>query len=282
MLLSTLLLTPQRALPAPNVWLLPFPSAALERARRIFDEALMPVLVEQDLIDAIDVLPIPCAEISDKEHGEFFVMRGGSSTNELKRKSSDLAWISVNDEATFENFRDIFEMSGIAEQLAPVCDTHGGSMRLFSSFYVVRSRCADANFHTDWADAVGKNAFTLLTPLYDYPTADFHLLYKDTVGSTHQYRYRAGEAICFSSHFVHSTEPGAARANDALGRRLPHAFLCFTFGSDKEEHWRHIAPTINGYQSRFLHNWRGVSELTEIGTHLACAPEQAGAMRVGS
>ena len=100
-------------------------------------------------------------------------MRGGSSTNEDKRGSSDLAWISVNDEATYEAFRDIFEMSGIAERLAPACDlAQGGSMRLFSSFYVVRSRCADTNFHTDWADAVGTNAFTLLTPLYDYTTDD--------------------------------------------------------------------------------------------------------------
>ena len=56
---------------------------------------------------------------------------------------------------------------------------------------------------------------------------------------------------------------------DDVGRRRPHVFLCFTFGSDKEELWPVIAPTINGYQSRFLHRYDGVSELTEIGRYLA-------------
>ena len=108
-------------------------------------------------------------------------------------------------------------------------------------------------------------SFTLLTPLEDYATTDFQLLYEDSSGEMRQYRYRAGEAIVLASHFMHSTEPGAADP-EANGR--PHVFLCFTFGSDKAEHWPAIAPVINGYQSRFLHRFDGVSELTQIGAYL--------------
>ena len=151
----------------------------------------------------------------------------------------------------------------MADALAPLIDSK--RVRLYSCFYVVRSRCSDPNYHTDWPDAVGNNAFTLLTPIEDYTTENFQLLYEDRAGSRLQYRYRTGEAICFSSHFVHSTEPGRS-APDSNGR--PHVFLCFTFGSDKEEHWPIIAPTINGYQSRFLHRYDGESELTEIGKYL--------------
>lgn len=227
----------------------------------------MPRLVEDDLIAELDKQLIPCTEIDGGEHGSFFVMRGGSSTNEALRDSSDLSWISVNDEATFDVYRQIFDEMGVAAALAPLIDSES-SIRLYSCFYVLRSRCAAPNWHTDWPEAVGTNAFTLLTPLEDYATEDFQLLYKDSDRDVQQYRYRAGEAICFASRFVHSTEPGRAAA-DSAGRRRPHVFLCYTFGSDKQEHWPAIAPTINGYQSRFLHRYDGQSELTEIGNYLA-------------
>ena len=37
---------------------------------------------------------------------------------------------------------------------------------------------------------------------------------------------------------------------------------------DKAEHWPVIAPTIDGYQSRFLRRYDGVSQLTQIGEYL--------------
>jgi len=249
-------------LDAPHVHTLPMPPAALARAHDIFEDALMPHLMD-GLIEKLNDKFISCCEL-DTPHGQFFVMRAGSSTNEALRDSSDLAWISVNDEATFDVYREIFESTGVAQALASRIDVDR-EVRLFSCFYVVRSRCTVPNLHTDWMDAVDDNAFTLLTPIEDYETEDFQLLYEDKAGSLLQYRYRAGEAICFSSRFVHGTEPGRS-APESNGR--PHVFLCFTFGSDKAEHWPVIAPTIGGYQSRFLHRYDGESELTEIGRYL--------------
>ena len=224
----------------------------------------MPAL-RDDLIAKLDEQPLPCTALAHREHGRYFVMSAGSSTDENKRNSSDLSWISVDDITAWRVFEDIFWSSGVAEAMAPLVH---GNVRLYSSFFVVRSRCAAPNLHTDWADEVGTNAFTLLAPLDDYGTRDFQLLYEGADARAdeplRQYVYRRGEALVFSSHFRHSTEPGAA----LRGHRRPHAFLCFTFGTDQPDHWPHILPTIGGYQSRFLCRHDGQFELTEIGRHL--------------
>ena len=296
---------------APNLWQVPVAPAAIAKAHRIFENALMPRLVEDQLVAELGQRLIGC-ELLDTDEGKFFAMRGGSSTNEKLMDSSDLSWISVDDEATFNVFANLFEEMGIANALAPVIDLDD-TVRLYSCFYVVRSRCSAANWHTDWPDAVGTNAFTLLSPIEEYETDDFQLLYEDSQGVQKQYKYRLGEAICFSSRFVHSTEPGHA-IPEQDGSVRPHVFLCFTFGSgarasifispggqfipqsclasliphpslrhssrrldpvyriacapDKAEHWPVIAPTIDGYQSRFLRRYDGVSQLTQIGEYL--------------
>lgn len=250
---------------APNVWCMPLPKASIGEARDIFNEALRPLLLD-GLISELDKQHVPCRELVTSR-GKFFAMRAGSSTNEELRSSSDLAWISVDDEPTFASFAKIFWDSGVADALRPLVDYDEG-IALYSCFYVIRSRCGAPNFHTDWDDSVGTNAFTLLAPLEEYETSDFHLLYHGDAGATAtptpplQYRYREGEAIVFASHFVHSTEPGCA-VDDA-----PHAFLCFTFGSDKAEHWPSIVPTIGGYQSRIMKRFNGTWALTEIGEYL--------------
>ena len=161
----------------------------------------------------------------------------------------------------------------MAQRMAPWIDVDVG-VRMYSAFYVVRSRCSAPNLHTDWDDAVGTNAFTLLAPLEDYPTTNFQMLYQDASGSRElrRYRYRPEEAVVFTSRFYHSTEPGVALG----GAAQPHAFLCFTFGSDKVEHWPTIAPTISGYQSRVLRRWDGSFALTEIGEYLRDQEEGGG------
>lgn len=249
---------------APNVWQIPVPPHALQRAQTIFNEALLPHL-RDGLIESLDRQLVPCAPLHGSEHGNFFVMRAGSSTNAELTDSSDLAWVSVDDESTFETFRSIFDEMGVAKTMEPYID-FDNQVRLYSSFFVVRSRCSTPNIHSDWPIKVGTNAFTLLTPIDNYLTEDFHLLYEDWEQSRtlKQYRYKAGEALVFCSKFMHSTEPGQA----IDGARTPHAFLCFTFGSDRQEHWPAIAPTINGYQSRFLSCYDGSFQLTQLGEYL--------------
>ena len=220
-------------LDAPNVLTVKLPrcGTAMRRAKEHFDVAVRPHL-EAGLIEALEEQPLPCRSLRHDTHGNFFVMKGGSSTDPAKSKSSDLAWISVDDLATWQTFREIFEETGVAEAVASLISPLHQRVQLYSSFYVVRSHCTDANWHADWPEGTGTSAWTLLAPLERYETADFQLLYKDCKGAVHQYRYEEGEAILFGSHFMHSTEPGRARR----GAAEPHAFLCFTFGRGSRLH----------------------------------------------
>ena len=105
-----------------------------------------------------------------------------------------------------------------------------------------------------------------MTPLDDYsvaPSSDdqFQLLYHDYGTSAEsknttpmaesdrgvrRYTYRKGKALAFSSLFSHSTEPGRSQSASR-----PHVYLCFTFGTDKMEHWPSIYESCS-YQTRVL------------------------------
>lgn len=268
-------------LDAPNVWQLQMPPAALGAARRIFDEAIRPHCTPSAL-DELETQLLPCRGWQSNEHGRFFIMKAGSSTDASLVWASDLAWVSVDDARSFAAFSDIFDATGARELVAPLVDT-AERVRLYSSFFVVRSRCALPNLHTDWDDAVGQDAFTLLTPLGDYSSPDFQLLYEDyaatlargvesgaasgdaNADALRQYRYREGEALVFTSRFFHSTQPG--RSVEPHG--APHVYLCFTFGTDKPDKYEStVAPTISGYQSRMLVDAAGAVQLTALGEHL--------------
>lgn len=123
-------------------------------------------------------------------------------------------------------------------------------IRLYQAFFVVRQKCTGLNFHTDYPDGVGNQAFTLATPLQ--PLASYnktcHLVYKDDNGRTNMYRYEMGKAIIFGGGFEHSTQICRASA--------PLEFLCFTFGTDQPEYWPQIRDSIQ-YQSRILFNHKG-------------------------
>jgi hypothetical protein len=147
---------------------------------------------------------------------------------------SDIEWISADDEEAFEAFESAFHRLGIPDQAAPYIDVDK-EVRLFAGFLVVRSRCTDAYFHTDWRK-LNNEAFTVLTPVTDN-AREFGLLYKKATGETGEYRYRPGEAIMFGDNFMHSTKPGQSEE--------PVVLLCFQFGSDKMEHWPAINAQLN-------------------------------------
>jgi hypothetical protein len=144
---------------------------------------------------------------------------------------SDIEWISADDEEAFVAFESAFQRLGIPAQAAPYLDLDRET-RLFAGFLVVRSRCVDTYFHTDWRK-LNNEAFTVLTPVTDN-AANFGLLYKKVTGETGEYSYRSGEAIMFGDNFEHSTKPGQSDK--------PVVLLCFQFGTDKMKHW----PAITG------------------------------------
>ncbi|HEX8842788.1 MAG TPA: hypothetical protein VF757_10880 [Sphingomicrobium sp.] len=145
---------------------------------------------------------------------------------------SDVQWLSARNEIDFVRFQSVFDRLGIAAHVEPYLDLDRG-VRLYSGFFVIRTRCTEPDFHLDWRDT-NNEAFTLLTPLSSN-AAGFGLLYKKADGSIGEYEYRLGEALVLGDDFVHSTKPGTSEE--------PVVLLSFTFGSDKMEHWPSISRT---------------------------------------
>jgi hypothetical protein len=145
---------------------------------------------------------------------------------------SDVKWVSAGTKRDFDRFRIIFDRLRIASHVEPYLDLDR-DVRLYSGFFVSRSRCTEPNFHLDWRDT-NNEAFTLLTPLTEN-SAGFGLLYKKDDGTIGEYEYKLGEALIIGDSFIHSTKPGASAE--------PVVLLSFTFGSDRMEHWPSIART---------------------------------------
>ena len=82
--------------------------------------------------------------------------------------------------------------------------------------------------------------------------------------------YRFGKAVVFAAGFKHSTEPGRS-AGEA-----PHAYLCFTFGTDRQEHWPLIAQTVDCDHLRLMGRPDGQVVTSSLGRQLASAAGAAG------
>lgn len=191
---------------------------------------------------------------------------------------SNIAWVSADDRLAFDVFESLFRKFGLHETFASVVP-HDETLRMYSAFYVVRTWCNSHNFHHDYLPGAGTDALTLITPLADYEETDsFQLSYraKPAGGArsgdasnagpgggegVRRYVYRKGRAVVFGSGFDHSTEPGAGRDG------APHAYLCFTFGTDRQQQWPAIARTL-GTQSRVVQHPDGEMRLTQLGEQL--------------
>jgi hypothetical protein len=145
---------------------------------------------------------------------------------------SDVRWISPNSPETFSYFQSRFERLDIASHVLPWLDIET-CVRMYSGFFVTRSRCEAPTFHVDWQNT-GNQAFTLLTPITDN-TDGFGMLYREYDGSESVYSYKQGKALILGDDFIHSTQPGRSEQ--------PVTLLSFTFGTDKMEYWPNIALT---------------------------------------
>ena len=154
--------------------------------------------------------------------------------------NSDMRWISADTTTGFEAFQKAFDELGIASHVRGYLDLEQ-EVRLYAGFLHIRSRCSAPHFHVDWT-LTNNEAFTLLTPVCGLGAGQ-KLLYKTLPGEVREYAYKAGEAIVFGDHFVHSTPPGSSET--------PFALLVFNFGTDRMEHWDKIRRTT-GTQCRLI------------------------------
>ena len=250
---------------APNVWEVPVPADVLADAKAIFDDSSLKQAFHRLRVGDAAHMRHPA-----RARGlSFFVLRS-SADGGMGGMSSDITWISVDDQHTYDAFDGLFRRIQLERTFGSVVQ-HSGRLRMFSAVFVVRSRCAAPHFHVDYADEVGAQGLTLMTPLGSFRnTSSFNLVYGTAphgspkpVGAPVRYVYREGTGIAFGAKFRHSTEPGIAHEEDGV-----HVYLCFTFGTDQMEHWPSIAKTIGGNQSRVIVRPDGALCLTRLGEEL--------------
>jgi hypothetical protein len=145
---------------------------------------------------------------------------------------SDIRWISQHTVEGYRLFKLAFDRLGVADHVARYIDLDKAIV-LYSGFFVVRQECNELDFHRDWVKA-NNNAFTFLTPLTEN-AGELGLAYRNVFGEVCEYAYTMGKGIIFGDHFLHSTNVGKASS--------PIGLLCFTFGTDKMEHWEPISTT---------------------------------------
>ena len=277
-------------LQAYNVWEVPLPAAPLAAANDIYERCELRARfkhLQRGTARHVRLTPPTGA------HETFFAVRAGAaSAGGHLGWSSDVTWLSVDDTATFDVFRRIFEQCELAKTFRSICQCEADP-RLYSASFVMRSRCEEPNMHVDYLEGVGARALTLMTPLRAFPRArsiggagngggEFQLVYEEARPAAdgggaaaaapapsvpapfrvRRYEYQLGKAVIFGGGFKHSTEPGHAADDE------PHCYLCFTFGTDRLEHWPLIAQTIDGDQSRMLCRPDGKMVLTQFGRRL--------------
>ncbi|NBB23612.1 hypothetical protein GVM20_00550 [Porphyrobacter sp. SLTP] len=175
-------------------------------------------------------------EIQSVEAGSRELALGGGLRFSVKSMASlwasDILWISQDDMATYNFFNAMFRASGIAEKVAHRVD-HDHDLRLYSGFFVTRSKCEKPDFHEDWLEA-NNDAFTFLMPL-TANCGEVGLTYANARGGVAHYAYQMGKGLIFGDHFVHATAAGQTSQRCVL--------LSFTFGTDRMDNWPRIAET---------------------------------------
>jgi len=175
----------------------------------------------------------PYCEVGDP-HGEDYWFILDTPWN------SDLRWVSVNNIKTYKKWVNLFYYFNFDKIFSEKID-YDKEINIYSIFFVVRSLSTAYNFHYDWLGDANANAFTSMAPIQECRDDTINLAYKDTNDNQHEYKYQKGKAIAFSEDFIHSTEVGKSKTSDA--------FLCFSFGSDKEK-YQSINQKTGAYQSK--------------------------------
>jgi hypothetical protein len=207
-----------RTLGAYNVFEVPIDPSVIDAANDIYRQHIAPRVADQE------------GPFESADDLAFYVKRP-------KGWDSDISWWSADNASAYQHFdRECFEKIRFDEELLRLIDVDT-DIRMYCPFFVVRSRCEQTRFHSDYEWDAGTNGYTLMTPVQDMSSdVDGHLEYLDIRGRRRMYRYRVGTAVVFGAGFIHGTQKMLAGS--------PRAFLCFTFGSDKEQHWPALKKTV--------------------------------------
>jgi len=253
---------------ATNVWEVDVDTGVVNAARDMFHRA---GLVEEYLgLNGKTFKHSSLAPRTDDANRYFVVRAGGLDKGHPGGWSSNLAWVSADDVHTWESFNTLFHGLGLHDTFMPIVGSES-NLTLYAGYYMVRTRGTKPNWHVDYAPEVGQRGLTIITPIDTFAVdpsnedGQFQLLYKESDGDAppRRYTYERGKAIVFGAGFEHTSEPGAAADLTA-----PHVYLCFCFGTDRQEHWPGIAKTLDGYQAKWLSMSNGEMVLSKLGVRM--------------
>ncbi|MFN8555504.1 MAG: hypothetical protein U0103_28905 [Candidatus Obscuribacterales bacterium] len=151
-----------------------------------------------------------------------------------------LLWFSCDSDETYSIYRRFLDALAIEDDIKELID-YEKNLVLYSGFFVVGDHSPAPKWHVDYFP--GANAYTLLTPLFEFTSDYGNLLYKDANGNERRHLYQLGEAVLLGDHVEHSTEPYPRSEN-------PRVLVSMSLGTDKIEHWEVISLTT-GSQSRY-------------------------------
>lgn len=212
-----------------NAYTCKFPPALLNEIRESFFVSLEPILSARENESWFEGGQILHQPVGDKN--DYYL---------VSFADYPLLWFSCDSDKTYAIYRRFLDAIEIEADIKDLIDFEQ-NLVLYSGFLVIGDRSPAPKWHVDYFP--NANAYTLLTPLFDFESDHGNLLYKDVDDAEKLYAYELGEAIILGERFQHSTEP-YSRSNK---RRV---LVSMTFGTDKLEHWDVIAGTIAS-QSRY-------------------------------
>lgn len=106
---------------------------------------------------------------------------------------------------------------------------------MYSGFFVVSNRANELMWHYDYRP--GAEAYTLITPLFDWEPEHGHLNYQNKDQEVKTYPYKQGQAIVFGEGFLHSTQPYPTASKIRV-------LVSFTFGTDQWDSWEILKQNI--------------------------------------
>mmetsp|Transcript_156850 Transcript_156850/g.481120 ORF Transcript_156850/g.481120 Transcript_156850/m.481120 type:complete len:356 (-) Transcript_156850:69-1136(-) len=244
------------ALNSHNVWAFSIEPSVIDEAARLFKDDVLPAYLsakQEGLVkvdDFVDGFKVAYRRLQTDTGSRFLISHPLTFPG-------DLVYVQADDESTYRRFESLFHQSGLIEKCMPIVD-HSSGLRLFSCNFVVRSVVHGHNWHYDYDLQVGTDAVTLMTPVTPVHESGqgFHFLYRSLDGELQTYTYRRGEGIVFGAGFLHSSEPGESSE--------PWAFLCFYFGTDRQELWPSISKGLTS-QTGFVCRPDGRFMRTELG-----------------
>ena len=102
-------------------------------------------------LQAPNVLKVPVDVAIARELLPWFEGSRRGLHSRAPQWQSDVKWVSARTRRDFDRFRSVFDRLEIARHVEPYLDLDR-DVRLYSGFFVSRSRCTEPDFHLDWRD----------------------------------------------------------------------------------------------------------------------------------